>query len=175
MTRSSGGRDWRRNILRYRPGKTRLRATIAPFAASVVASIATSTTTAAAAPVTSAVAVLRGSAAGSVRCGPGRRLTLSLFFGFGKILTGTVCQTLRLGRIICCGQLRLAPCGFRPLRLPHIPDTAIRRHHVGQILVVLFQLHKVGNVEEGIALQADVNEGRLHSRKNAGDAALIDG
>jgi hypothetical protein len=49
-------------------------------------------------------------------------------------------------------------------RRPQILHRAICRHNIGQILIVLFQLHKVGNVKEGIALQADVDEGGLHSR-----------
>ncbi len=65
---------------------------------------------------------------------------------------------------------------LRPRRLgAHIRDSAICRHNVGHILIVLFQLHKVGNVEEGIALQANVNEGRLHARQHAGYAAFVDG
>jgi hypothetical protein len=40
---------------------------------------------------------------------------------------------------------------------------------------MLFQLHEVGNVEEGVALQADVDESRLHAWKHAGYAAFIDG
>jgi hypothetical protein len=58
---------------------------------------------------------------------------------------------------------------------PQILHSTIRWHNVGQILVVLFQLHKVGNIEEGVALQADVDEGRLHSGKHPGYAALVDG
>ena len=46
---------------------------------------------------------------------------------------------------------------------------------VGQIVVVLFQFHEVGNVEEGVALQADVDKGRLHAGKDAGYAAFVDG
>jgi hypothetical protein len=40
---------------------------------------------------------------------------------------------------------------------------------------MLLQLHEVGNVEKGIAFQADVNERRLHARKHAGYAAFVDG
>jgi hypothetical protein len=39
----------------------------------------------------------------------------------------------------------------------------------------LFQLHKVGNVEERIAFQSNIDKGRLHSRKYAGYAAFVDG
>jgi hypothetical protein len=40
---------------------------------------------------------------------------------------------------------------------------------------MLFQLHEVGNVEEGVAFQADVDESRLHAWKNAGYAAFVNG
>ena len=59
--------------------------------------------------------------------------------------------------------------------LTQVLDAAIGRDHVGQVVVMLFQLHKVGNVEEGVAFQADIDKRRLHARQNAGDAALIDG
>src|SRR5262249_52085521 len=35
--------------------------------------------------------------------------------------------------------------------------------------------HEVGDVEEGVALEADVHEGGLHAGKDAGDFAVIDG
>src|SRR5262249_43150820 len=35
--------------------------------------------------------------------------------------------------------------------------------------------HEVGNIEEGIALEADVHKGGLHAREDAGDFAVIDG
>jgi hypothetical protein len=40
---------------------------------------------------------------------------------------------------------------------------------------VLFQFHEVGNVEKGIAFQADVDESRLHAWKHAGYAAFVNG
>src|ERR1700756_532590 len=39
---------------------------------------------------------------------------------------------------------------------------------------MLFQLHKVGNVQESIALEADIHECRLHSGENSGDAPFVD-
>jgi hypothetical protein len=36
----------------------------------------------------------------------------------------------------------------------------------------IFQLHKVGNVKESVALQADVHESRLHSGKDPSHAPL---
>ena len=35
--------------------------------------------------------------------------------------------------------------------------------------------HEVGDVKEGVALEADVHEAGLHARQNAGDASVIDG
>jgi hypothetical protein len=47
----------------------------------------------------------------------------------------------------------------------------------GDIVEVLgvFQLHKVGDVEERVALQANVDKRRLHSREYAGYASFVDG
>ena len=78
---------------------------------------------------------------------------------------------------------RFGDIGFRTSRirigpswlLAQILYAAVRRHDVSQIVVVLFQLHKVGDIEEGIALQADVDEGRLHAREHPGYAAFVDG
>jgi hypothetical protein len=54
---------------------------------------------------------------------------------------------------------------------------ALRRPVGGDIVEVLgiFQLHKVGDIEERIALQANVNESGLHSGKNASDASFVNG
>jgi len=58
---------------------------------------------------------------------------------------------------------------------PHIRYPAIGGDDVGNILVVLFQLHKVGDVEEGVAFEADIDEGRLHAGQDAGYATFVDG
>jgi hypothetical protein len=57
----------------------------------------------------------------------------------------------------------------------HILHAAIRRNDVSHILIVFFQFHKIGNVKEGVALQANVDKGRLHAGENAGYAAFVDG
>ncbi len=62
-----------------------------------------------------------------------------------------------------------------PHVLPHILHTAIGGDDVGQVVVVFFQLHEVGDVKECIALEADIDESRLHSGKDARDAAFVDG
>ena len=41
-------------------------------------------------------------------------------------------------------------------------------------VVVLEVLDDVGDVEEGVALQAEVDEGRLHAREHLGDAPFVD-
>ncbi len=70
-------------------------------------------------------------------------------------------------------------CGFSRLRLGlrlwliTLGHRAIGRYFV-QILRV-FQLHKVGDIEERVALQANVDKGRLHSGEDASNAAFIDG
>jgi hypothetical protein len=100
-----------------------------------------------------------------------------LAFGFVEALPGTVFEScLRLGGVRPCKGLHFGGSGLSPRRLhAHILHAAIRRHDVGHILVVLFQLHKVGNIEEGVAFQANVNKGRLHAGQYAGYAPFVDG
>jgi hypothetical protein len=43
-----------------------------------------------------------------------------------------------------------------------------------EVLGVL-QLHKVGDVKERVAFQANVNKSGLHSGKNAGDTSFVNG
>jgi hypothetical protein len=43
------------------------------------------------------------------------------------------------------------------------------------VVVVIFKIFEnVAHVQEGIAIQADIHESRLHSRKDASDFAFID-
>jgi hypothetical protein len=42
------------------------------------------------------------------------------------------------------------------------------------VLVVLQVFENIANVEEGIAIETDVHESRLHPGKDAGDFSLVD-
>jgi hypothetical protein len=42
------------------------------------------------------------------------------------------------------------------------------------VIVILKIFENVADVQEGIAIQADINERRLHAGKNAGDSAFVD-
>ena len=42
-------------------------------------------------------------------------------------------------------------------------------------LFLVFQLHKVGDVEEGVALQPNVDKCRLHAGEHPGDAPVVNG
>jgi hypothetical protein len=42
------------------------------------------------------------------------------------------------------------------------------------VIVVLEIFENVADVEESIAIEADVNESRLHAREDAGDFAFVD-
>jgi hypothetical protein len=45
---------------------------------------------------------------------------------------------------------------------------------VSMTMIVIFEIFEnVADVQEGVAVQADVDEGRLHARKDAGDAAFV--
>jgi hypothetical protein len=49
------------------------------------------------------------------------------------------------------------------------------RWYAFEVRGVFLLLHKIGDVEKRIALQAQVNESRLHARKHPGDPALVNG
>ncbi len=40
------------------------------------------------------------------------------------------------------------------------------------VLVVVFE--EIGNIKEGVAVQADIDKGRLHARQHAGDSSFVD-
>ena len=84
---------------------------------------------------------------------------------FARFVSWWFCRKSGLGSLI----LRL---GLR-LSLISLGRGAVGGNVV-QILCV-FQLHKIRDIEEGVALQADVDKGRLHSRKHAGYASFVDG
>jgi hypothetical protein len=42
-----------------------------------------------------------------------------------------------------------------------------------EILILLLQIHKIGDVQESIAFQANIHERRLHSRQNACHTAFV--
>src|SRR6185437_1107123 len=52
---------------------------------------------------------------------------------------------------------------------------AVARTLAFEVGGVALLFHEVGDVEEGVALQADVHEGGLHARKDTRDASVIDG
>src|ERR1019366_6260215 len=152
-----------------RPFWASVRTTITAVAAAVATSAP-----AAASPVASALSVLRIASLLRYRPGCCRRLDITLDVGLNKFLTRFLLQIAfcSIGRLRSIHRNR----GFEPRGLlAQVGHVAVGRDYVGQIVVVLFQLHEVGNVEEGIALQADVDEGRLHAREHPGYAAFVDG
>jgi hypothetical protein len=42
------------------------------------------------------------------------------------------------------------------------------------VVVVLEMFQKIADVQEGVAIEADIHEGRLHAGKNPGDAAFVE-
>ena len=43
------------------------------------------------------------------------------------------------------------------------------------VMIVIFKIFEnVADVQEGVAIQTDVDESRLHSRKDAGDFTFVD-
>ncbi len=49
------------------------------------------------------------------------------------------------------------------------------RGFVAVTVIVIFEIFKnITDVQEGVAVQADIDECRLHAGKNAGDSAFVD-
>ena len=42
------------------------------------------------------------------------------------------------------------------------------------VVVILEMFQEIADVQEGVAIEADIHEGRLHSRKNACDPTLVE-
>jgi hypothetical protein len=115
--------------------------------------------------------------------------------GWSLVVAGLRCRS-RSGR--CAGGFF-----FKRLGLDHVRGVFIRRgrRHFGalwlratllrrtallqrraiggddfsEVVVLVLKVHEIGNVEEGIAFQANVNESGLHAGKHAGDASFVDG
>src|ERR1700722_333965 len=49
----------------------------------------------------------------------------------------------------------------------------IRRNRLIQIFILLFEVHEIGDVQERVAFQSDIDKGRLHAWQHAGHSALI--
>ena len=129
-----------------------------PAITAVTAAVPTATTPTAASAPTSAFAVLRIATLRHCtdRC---RRLSVALAFGVNGTLN-RFRQQLGIRRVCylsCAANAGVSVCPTR--LLAQIRHGAARRNDVGQIVVVLFQLHEVGHVEDGVALKANVDKG----------------
>ena len=50
-----------------------------------------------------------------------------------------------------------------------------KRHFMRVVVIVIFKIFEdVADVQEGVAIQTDVDESRLHSRKDPSDVAFVD-
>ncbi len=128
--------------------RTSLRTTVLSSISAIAATVAASTATTSSSTKASAVAVLRIATRGEVGGFCYRsRLPLTERIRFEGSLVGDGDQ---IGFGIGCFLRRGRRLNLR--RLPQVRHIARGRNDIGQIVIVLFQLHKVGNVEEGIAL-----------------------
>jgi hypothetical protein len=63
-------------------------------------------------------------------------------------------------------------------RREHFPAPRFRLAELGldrgNVVVLLEMFQKIADVQEGVAIESDVNESRLHTRKNSGDAAFVE-
>src|SRR5258708_17610663 len=87
----------------------------------------------------------------------------------GRILPGM------LKRLTGCRNLGSTCWSLGSHGLPtQVLHLATGGHDVSPFLVVFLQFHKIGNVQEGNPLQADVDECRPHAREAPGSTALCD-
>ena len=62
---------------------------------------------------------------------------------------------------------------FQTVARTRLRHRTIRRDRFIQVFVLLFQIHEIGDVQEGVAFQPDVHKGRLHAGQHARHSALI--
>jgi hypothetical protein len=66
---------------------------------------------------------------------------------------------------------------IRSRRRKHFAASRFRlaelRFRGGNVVVFFEMFQKIADVQEGVAIEANVNEGRLHTRKNSGDSAFV--
>src|SRR4051812_35622399 len=178
----SGGRTrWPRRRRRlYRARHSRLGCALcaliavgtlaAPFGSALPAATATATPSAPCAPIPSGFTAVRRLCAFRASCRGLRRVSFSLNEFFGVI------RRARAVNNSSGLQGFHGACSLLPRRLwTQVLNRTTRRNYVSQIVVMLFQFHKIGDVEEGVALQPDVDECRLHAGQHAGDAPFANG
>src|SRR5260370_30399791 len=86
----------------------------------------------------------------------------------GRILPGM------LKRLTGCRNLGSTCWSLGSHGLPtQVLHLATGGHDVSHVLVVFLPFHKIGKVQEGIALHADVDECRLHAGQHPGDTAFV--
>ncbi len=66
-----------------------------------------------------------------------------------------------------------ATSASEPLRGRAVRHRTIGRDCFIQVLVLLFQIHEIGNVQKGVAFQPNIDKGRLHAWQHARYSALI--
>jgi hypothetical protein len=94
-----------------------------------------------------------------------------------KVLLG-FSENFFVYRLRCRGLVRVGDIfsgKFNDRRAAAIALGECRRGFVSLAVIIIFQVFEnVADVQEGITIQADIDEGRLHAREDASDAALID-
>src|SRR5262245_1015860 len=143
-------------------------AALCPIAA--FASLVTIATTAPTATASTPAALARSIAILALTRGRQRRWFSHSFLAFTERLrlnhvrSRARCVLHRIRRF--CAHLRLSLLGGH---------RSVRWNHVGQIFIVLLEVHEIGNVEERVALQPDIDEGRLHAGQHARHPPFVNG
>src|SRR5258706_14637279 len=65
------------------------------------------------------------------------------------------------------------PTCFQTEARSRLRHRTIRRDRFIQVLVLLFQIHEVGDVQKRVAFQSDIHKGRLHAWQHARYPALV--
>ena len=130
--------------------------------------------------------------------GTGGRSAISKSFRRGivlgklRLVHGSLGAGLIERSVLRCGLVRRGLFGGRILRRKlgsgNFASTGSGEHHAALLLhffdfafdgvdyvIVIFQIfEEVADIQEGVAIQTDIDEGRLHAGQHARDAAFVD-
>jgi hypothetical protein len=93
-------------------------------------------------------------------------------FGFTEVVMGV--SFAIVGRMFVAAANRFAGQRFRAHGNSNRRGRSVRLGMSMAVIVIFKIFENVADVQEGVAIQTDVNESGLHARQNSCDAALVD-
>src|SRR5579862_3367462 len=97
-------------------------------------------------------------------------VTNSIARGVGRCRRRLFPFTLRPGKLSIAIRWNTS---LQPVARTRLCRT-IRRNGFVQVFILLFEIHEIGNVQEGVAFESNVDKCRLHARQHACHSAFID-